>query len=177
MLVDLLTLFDERALLTAFTVVPGSEVPPAYRDLLVHENHMTVALENHHGGAVEVRVVVEKIDETHYARRSLLALRSTGRIVQHCTMRIDMRVCSEAVRREIREGVTPLGAILIHHNVMRRIEPIAYLKISGAAEIMDVFDRGPETIGYGRVAAIHTAHTPAVELLEIVAPGPGSPTP
>ena len=170
MLCDMLSLFDERSLLPAFTVVAGREVPAPYHKLLVHENHMTVALENHHGGAVDVRVVADRLDDTYYVRRSLLALRSTGRVVQHCTVRIDLQVCSEAVRREIRDGTTPLGYILINHDVMRWIEPVAYLKIHGAGKIMDVFGLGAETIGYGRVATIHTAGLPAVELLEIVAP-------
>ena len=170
LLIDLLSAFDEDALLPCFTVVPAAAVPPPYDRLLVHEDHMTIAHEAYHRSPVQVRAVRVEESETHYARRSLLSLPATGRVVQHCTMRIDLRVCSEAVRREILEAKTPLGAILIQHDVMRRIEPLAYLKVERAAPIMEVFGVGAEKVAYGRVAAIHTGGTPTVELLEIVAP-------
>ncbi len=166
----LLDIFDEQALSPCFEVVDAEAVPAPYRALLVHENHMTVAMEGYHRGPVDVQVLAERHDDACYARRSLLTLRSAGRVVQHCTVRIHLRECSEAVRREIVAGRTPLGTLLVNHDVMRRIEPAAYLRIDGATEIMKVFGRLGETVGYGRAATIHTNGRPTIELLEIVAP-------
>ncbi|MBY0228299.1 MAG: hypothetical protein K2W96_03355, partial [Gemmataceae bacterium] len=74
---DLLALFpDER--LPGRVAVAGEDVPEPYRSLLVHEHHMTVTVEAHHGGPVDVRVLDRRSDGELYSRRILLALRSTG---------------------------------------------------------------------------------------------------
>ena len=150
--------------------IPGSEVPPPYHNLLVHEHHMTVTVEAHHGDLVNVRILDRWFSGDFYARKILLTLQKTGKIVQFGIVRVDLSVCSPAVRDEILAGQTPFGRILIRHNVLRRIEPTAYLRLVPGPEMMGFFglDR-PQPI-YGRLARIHYNGHPAVELLEVVAP-------
>ena len=166
----LLQLFDEEHLLPQFHAVAPADMPAPYHALLVHAHHMTVTLDAHFGERVAVRVVQTRQTDTTYTRRSLLLLPSSGRIVQHCTVHIALDQCSDAVAREVVAGTTPLGYILIRHNVMRRIEPRVYLKIDGANPIMQAFEHDGTPDAYGRVATIHCDGKPAIELLEIVAP-------
>jgi hypothetical protein len=156
--------------LPEFEVIPGEEMPEPYRGLLVHEHHMTVTVEAFHGDLVDVRILARRHRGNSYARKILLALQKTGRVVQFGIFRIDLRLCSAPVREAIVAGRTPLGRILIENNVLRRIEPTAYLRIAGKAPQMRWFGlTEPQTL-YGRLAIIHCDGRPAVELLEIVAP-------
>src|SRR5262249_37586355 len=105
-----------------------------------------------------------------YARKILLALQQTGRIVQFGIVRIHLQYCSDVVRQEILTGQTPLGRILIRHNVLRRIEPTAYLRVIPGSDMMTWFGLKRPRPTYGRLASIHCDHQPAIELLEVGAP-------
>src|SRR5262249_6269391 len=105
-----------------------------------------------------------------YARKILLALESNKRVVQFGIMKIDLGVCGQAVRDKIVAGQTPLGRILIDHDVLRRIEPTAYLRGIPGSAMMQWFGLERPRPSYGRLALIHCNGKPAVELLEIVAP-------
>jgi hypothetical protein len=119
---------------------------------------------------VDVKILQRRLDADAYSRKILLALQQTGRIVQFGIMRINFQYCSEAVRQKIVAGDTPLGRILIQHDVLRRIEPTAYLRIVPGPSMMEWFGLAKPRPTYGRLAYIHCNEQPAVELLEIVAP-------
>ena len=131
---------------------------------------MTVTVEAHHGSLVDVRVLTRQYADDTYARKILLALQSDGRVVQFGIFRMDLRHCGPEVRAEIISGQTPLGRILIQHNVLRRIEPTAYLRVIPSHAMMNWFGLERPQPTYGRLAIIHCNGHPAVELLEIVAP-------
>jgi hypothetical protein len=169
-LADLLDLFPPTTWLRAYEYVAADQVPEPYHKLLVHEHHMTVTVESHHGSLVDVRVLQRVHEGDTYARKILLALQSTGRIVQFGIVRIHFQYCSAAVRDEILAGQTPLGRILINHNVLRRIEPTAFLRVLPGPAMLDWFSLKTMQPTYGRLAIIHCDSQPAVELLEIVAP-------
>lgn len=169
-LADLLTLFPPTDWLRAYEYVAAEQVPEPYHKLLVHEHHMTVTVEAHHGSLVDVRVLERIHDGDTYARKILLALQSTGRIVQFGIVRIHFQYCSDAVRDEIVAGKTPVGRILIKHDVLRRIEPTAYLRVLPGPAMVQWFGLKVPQPTYGRLALIHCDGQPAVELLEIVAP-------
>jgi chorismate-pyruvate lyase len=157
-------------LLPEFEIVRDDEVPPPYRDLLVHEHHMTVTVEAHHGIAVDVRILARVQTADYYARKILLTLHESGRVVQFGIMKINLNYCSQAVREEIVAAQTPLGRILIQHNVLRRIEPTAFLRVIPEPAMMNWFQLTEPLRTYGRLAIIHCDEHPAVQLLEIVAP-------
>lgn len=171
---SLFALFGPAALteLPEYEAVLPDEVPPPYRDLLVHEHHMTVTVEAHHGGLVDVRVLDRRHEGDTYARKILLALQDGGRVVQFGIVRINLGHCSPEVRAEIVAGQTPLGRILIQHNVLRRIEPTAFLRIIPGRAMMDWFGLERPRPTYGRLAIIYYDGYPAVELLEVVVPEP-----
>lgn len=166
----LFQLFPPPAYLREFDVVPADWVPEPYHKLLVHEHHMTVTVESHHGSLVDVKVLEKKRDGNSYARKILLALQSDGRIVQFGLVRIWLQYCSPDVRAEILAETTPIGRILINHNVLRRIEPTEYLRVTPGPDLMQWFGLAAPKVTYGRLALIHCEAQPAVELLEILAP-------
>lgn len=148
----------------------GHEVPEPYRSLLVHEHHMTVTMEAHHGKPVYVRVLQRHRSGSWYARKILLFLVGTQKVVQFGIVRINLDLCSREVRHAILEEATPLGRILIRHNVLRWIEPTSYLRIQPDQELQQCFGLKEPVPVYGRLALIHCDGKPAVELLEIPAP-------
>lgn len=167
---DLFALFPSESYLQQYEFVRADDVPEPYRRLLVHEHHMTVTVEAHHGRLVDVRVLDKKIEGDSYARKILLALEGTGRIVQFGLVRIHLNYCSAPVRAAILSEKTPLGRILIEHDVLRRIEPTGFLRIVPGPDMMRWFGLSHPETTYGRTALIHCDGRPAVELLEIVAP-------
>jgi chorismate-pyruvate lyase len=168
----LLALFQPASYLQAAELVPADRVPEPYHRLLVHEHHMTVTVEAHHGDLVNVIVLDHRQDNGSYARKILLALQETGKVVQFGLVRIHLEYCGAAVRAEVLSQKTPLGRILIRHNVLRRIEPTAFLRITPGSELMGWFGLDQPATMYGRLALIHCDGKPAIELLEIVAPEP-----
>jgi hypothetical protein len=167
---SLFSLFPSASDIPEFEVVPADEVRPPYSHLLVHEHHMTVTVEEHHGDLVDVRILARHKTADAYARKILLVLQKSGRVVQFGIMRVNLRYCSDKVRSEIEAGQTPLGRILIQNNVLRRIEPTAYLRVIPGLAMMNWFALERPLPTYGRLAYIHCDGQPAVELLEIVRP-------
>jgi hypothetical protein len=169
---ELLGLLPPADFLQSATHVPPSQVPEPYHSLLVHEHHMTVTVEKYHGGLVDVRVLDSRLDGDSYTRKILLALRGSGKIVQFGLVRIHLQYCSAVVRAEILSRRTPLGRILIQHDVMRSIEPTGCLRVIPGPAMMKWFNLAQPTPTYGRLAFIHCDGQPAIELLEIVPPEP-----
>ena len=150
------------------------DIPEPYHRLLVHTHHMTVTLEEFFRSPVDVRVLECRHRGNEYARKSLLTAHTTGRIVQFGLVRINLGVCTEAVRNEIVDGKTPLGRVLIRHNMLRRIEQKTYLRVTLSETMARWFGIATGTKTFGRVGVIYTGDQPAVEVLEILAPIPAS---
>lgn len=154
-------------------VIPADAVPEPYRGLLVHTHHMTVTVEAFYATPVDVRVLAARRDGDEYARKILLALRPGGNVVQFGLVRIDLGVCPPAVRDEIVAGQTPLGRVLIEHDMLRRIEPTAFLRVTLSDGMAGWFGATAGDVTYGRLGVIYTGDRPAVEVLEILAPVSG----
>lgn len=153
--------------------VPANDVPEPYHRLLVHTHHMTVTVERFYESPVDVRVLNTKRAGNEYSRKILLTLKDDSRkVVQFGLVRINLGVCPEPVRNAIVEGKTPLGRVLIEHNMLRRIEPIAFLRVTLSPSMAEWFHVPSGTQTYGRVGVIYTGDRPAVEVLEILAPVP-----
>jgi chorismate-pyruvate lyase len=152
------------------TFLDGADVPEPYHSLLVHEHHMTVTVEARHGSLVNVQVLARRLEGDFYSRKILLTLRRDGRVVQFGIPRVNLALCSPAVRDEVLAQRKPLGRILIEHNVLRRIEPTAYFRLTTDADLTRWFDLVRPKTTYGRLGIIHCDGKPAIEVLEIVAP-------
>ena len=183
---DLYGLFGDDA--PAAVVVPEGAVPQPQRRLLAHESHMTVTLEAHHGGAVEVEVLDRFARHGRYARKILLrrpagggrsVAPGPGAVVLFGIVLIDLRFTTEAARREIVSETTPLGHVLIRHSRLRRISTHCLLEIEPDEELRRHFGLGASVSRkddrsrvHGRLATIFCDERPAIELLEVVPPGP-----
>lgn len=156
--------------LPEYAFVAGEAVPPPYHDLLVHNHHMTVTVEAHHGDLVDVRILDRRLEGDSYTRKIVLALQGTGRPVQFGVARVHLDYCSTPVREAIVAGRTPLGRILIQHNVHRFVEPTAFLRVAAGPAVAKWFGLREPRPTYGRLAVIYCDGREAIEVLEIVAP-------
>lgn len=158
--------FEDRLSMEGCDPVGEDELPPAYRDLLVHTEHMTARLARYHGREVELVVLGHEQRGDIYSRHILLQPAGTDHVVEFGVVRIDLACMAPAVRDGVLAREIPLGAILITHDVMRRIEPKWYLRFAADAPLTAHF--GGDADVYGRVGIIHCAGQPAIELLEVV---------
>jgi chorismate-pyruvate lyase len=162
--------YDAPARLADFTEVQAADMPPVYQRLLAHNHHMTVTVELRHGSLVDVHVLATKQQGHHYARKILLTRRLDGRVVQFGIVRIDFGFLGDDVRREIESQSTPLGRILIEHNVLREVELFKLWQVVPSEDLCQLFNIAATSLTYGRTALIHCNGQPAIELLEIVTP-------
>ena len=157
-----------------FEELSAEDMPPGERRLLAHHNHMTVTVEEFHNSPVDVRVLEKRRTDRHYARKILLTRQSDGRVVQFGIMRVNLDYLSDQVRREIEGESTPLGRILIRHNVLREVHLSQLWKITPGENLRKLFGLGKNVATYGRTAVIHcNGEAAAVELLEIITPCAG----
>lgn len=164
----LLALFGDDSERAAFTRVSADAVPQPYARLLVHDGHMTVTLEDYHGGAVHLTVHETRRLEHDYARKITLQAAPGGPAVLLGIMRFDLRRCTDATREMIVGGQTPLGRILIDQDVMRRLSSGPYYRIDGRREgLLGLSIPWPPT-PYARLARIDCNGGAAVQLLEII---------
>jgi chorismate-pyruvate lyase len=160
--------FSDLDELGKFDSVTVEHLPPDYRSLLAHQNHMTVALESYHNALVSVHPLDEWRDEASYARCSLLSRQSDRRIVQFGIMRIWLADLPEAAQQEITGRKTPLGRVLIRHNLLREVELITLWQIEPGPVLRKHLSLAGNAPIYGRSAQILVAERPTVQLLEIV---------
>ena len=165
-----LLFFPEQTEIGSFTEITGEQIPEPQRSLLAHDFHMTVTLEQFHSSSVDVDVLQMQEMDDRYARKILLTRQSDDKVVQFGIVRLNFDVIKPEVVAEIRAHETPLGRILISHNLMRRVKLLSLYEIECGSELAQVF--GPDKKAgdkvYGRTALIYLDETPAIELLEIV---------
>lgn len=155
---------------SAATLLHASALPEPYRGLLAHTHHMTVTMEALYGSPVDVRVLNSDRLGDFYHRRIVLTLQSTGQIVQYGLVRIDLSLCSPPVRSAILSQNTPLGRILIEHNVLRRIEPTAFLRIDPGPTLTQALQLAKPMPLFGRTGVIFCDDRSAIAVLEVPAP-------
>lgn len=157
--------------------VTAADTPEPYRKLLAHHHHMTVTMEQHIGAPVTLEVMQAVLEGEWYARKILLRDSRSGKVVQFGLMRFNFQWCDPKVRELIIEGKTPLGRILIEHDILRRISTHALMRIEPNHEMREVFELKVSGSGsgstpvYGRLATIFCNEQPAIDLLEVAAPG------
>jgi len=162
--------FDvERARRCVEIIEPGA-LPPRARELLAHEDHMTLVLQRHYGEPVRLEVLERGHQGDTYARKIVLRPMSRDTVVEVGVVRIDLSTLDEATRAKIIEARTPLGEVLITHDVMRRIEPRHYFRFSKGSPILECFGLPPVDEAFGRVGVIHCNGSEGVQLLEVVRP-------
>lgn len=149
--------------------VESGALPPPFGRLLLHRAHMTSTLRSFYGASPTLNVLATQADEHEYRRMILLSLESDPeRVVELGIVRIRLAVLDEQVRREILGQRTPLGDILIRHNVLRRIEPRWFLHVAPPSPLLAYFPIRQQPTGYARIGVIHYDGQPAIDLFELV---------
>ena len=152
--------------------VAAAAMPAAFRTLLDHASHMTVAMERHHGGPVTLQVVQVAsgaADGRGYAREILLA-RDDGMVVQYGIVRLDLSAVDAATAAAIRAAEVPLGRLLIEAGLLRDVHNVRLLEVTPGVALCQLFGREGCRPTFGRVAEISLAGRPAIELFEVAAP-------
>lgn len=167
----LVSLFPERdALFSSAEHIPASLTPEPYKRLLVHDRHMTLAMEEFHGSPVVVDVLDRNLEGHIYSRKILLKRSDTGAVVQFAVMRFDLDLVLPAVRDEILSERTPLGRILVNYNVFRFVDLGAIFRLAAGPAFARSCGCCVGEATYGRLATIFCNQQPAVDLLEASAP-------
>lgn len=161
---------DERPLIARAEHIPSALTPEPYKQMLVHDHHMTVTMEEYHHSKVDVRILDRMLDGDVYGRKILLLKSGTDDVVQFGIVRFNFRFVTQEVRDEIIQGETPLGRVLINHNVLRHIDLGAILRITAGPALADYLQMETGGVTYGHLATIFCNQRPAVDLLEISAP-------
>lgn len=173
--VDLQTLVrlfydDSPEDLASFESVAAETMPREYRQLLDHHSHMTITVESFYGSSVDVTVFRTATDNQWYGREISLVSQGSGKTVQYGIVRLRPPLLQSGVWQEIEAGKTPLGQVLIRHNVFRQVELVALWKVVAGPSLARRLEVESGAITYGRTARIFCDGEPAIELLEIVAP-------
>jgi chorismate-pyruvate lyase len=158
--------------LGSFEEVLAEAVPQPYRRLLAHHEHMTVSVEQHHGCKVDVEVLKTQTDGDYYSRKIVLHRQSDRAPVLFGIPRINLRLLADDVRQEIVGQTTPLGRVLIEHNIMREVQLASLYRVGVGPDLRKLLRAGAGGTTYGRTAFIYLDGYIAIELLEIVSPEP-----
>jgi chorismate-pyruvate lyase len=162
--------YDSPGDLGEFQEVKSHEMPAVFQKLLAHDEHMTVAVEAHHGTPVDVNVLETYVTPTHYSRKILLRRQTDREVVQFGIVRLNLHFLDPEVRQQIEQGRIPLGRVLIEHNVLRNVRLLSLWKVTPGTELLNLFGMEKPDTCYGRTALIYCNGVPAVELLEVVTP-------
>jgi hypothetical protein len=149
-------------------LVAAADLPEPFHWLLVHRNHMTKVLEAQYGRPMELEVLEHHVDDEFYTRKIILRPQNTDQVVEVGIVRLNFRFMSREVREEILARHTPLGAILIRHKVLRKVQPRWFLKFPGQAPLLQAAGVAFDHTSYGRIGTIYCNHEPAIEVLEVV---------
>jgi hypothetical protein len=167
----LISLFPEgEKLFDGAEHLPSALTPEPYKRLLVHDGHMTVAMENFHRSAVSVEVLDRQLNRNIYSRKILLRRSDCGTVVQLAVIRFDLDMVLPPVRDEILSERMPLGRILINYNVFRVVDLGAIFRLTAGPEFARLCGCQTGETTYGRLATIFCNLHPAVDLLEVSAP-------
>ncbi len=164
----LLSTFGDDGELARFVQVDGPSVPQPFNRLLVHDQHMTVTLEAYHRGPVHLCVHDSAVRDDAYARKITLHARPDGPPVLLGIMKFDFRYCSAATREEVVAGQTPLGRILIEHDVLRHLSAGPYYRVSPHPARMLGVEVDLPADCHARLARINCNGGHAVQVLEII---------
>lgn len=170
---ELVNLFPEpdgAPLYAAAEHIAREATPEPYHRMLVHEHHMTITMEAYHDCSVDVDVIDSRFEDDLYLRKILLRKSGTPHVVQFGIVRFNFDYVTEAVKAEILAQKTPLGRVLIQHNVLRHIDLGAIIRFTAAPGLCRFLPMTPGQQTYGRMATIFCNGAPAVDLLEISSP-------
>ncbi len=148
----------------------ATNLPAPYSGLLDHQAHMTVTVESFWGESVNVVVHRTKTNDHWYSREITLTTDASNKVVQYGIVRLNTKALEPVVWSRIEDQGTPLGRVLIEHNVLREVHLCELWSVQAGDSLAQHFGVQPNTQTFGRTALIYCDGEPAIELLEIVSP-------
>ena len=147
-----LTLFCENGghALPSCEVIGGAEMPPPYRDLLVHCGDMTSRLEAFHRGEIVIEVLHHEHTAEAYRREVVLRVDATGLAVEYGAIEIELSAFEGELRRLILEEHLPLGGLLNRFDIHYRSEPKAFIRLGADVVMQRVFEMPEAREFFGR---------------------------
>lgn len=159
-------------------LIPATEVPKPFRQLLVHESDMTSTLERFHGERIHLQLFRRQEAGSFYFREVALILDRRQIPVEFGAIKIALSLFPEPARELIREGRLPLGRILADCNVTYSSQPQAFLRLGADPFMSSVLRLSGAPLLYGRrntlVDASGRSLAEIVEILPPVAPVSGT---
>jgi hypothetical protein len=134
---SLLEQFYGRAGMPLFPLerLSGDQVPPPYKDLLVHSLDMTPTLERFYGDALRIQVLSRHVEQDTYLREVVLQLRNTMRPVEYGVIRVCLNHFPSKARRMVLDEEQPLGGILLSESIGHMSWPQAFFRAEADAHL------------------------------------------
>jgi chorismate-pyruvate lyase len=161
--------YEDPDTLARLDCVASTDLPQPFRQLLDHHAHMTVTVEQFHGGPVSVQVLQQRFEGERYLREIVLRTTTESpKVVLYGIVDLNLAVLDPQVRSEILAGKIPLGRILIEHHVMRKVTLERLYRVTPGPQLLQLMAGCQNSPLFGRSARIDLNGHPALKLLEIV---------
>ena len=160
--------YETVADLGRFEEVGEDDMPPAYRTLLAHDEHMTEALEAFHACDLRVEVLESSVGQTHYRRKVILKRKRDQAVVLFGIVRVTRSLLPSEIRDAIEGEKIPLGRILIRSELLRHVRLLSLWKVDPGDDLCGIFGFAKPQTCYGRTALMYCDTMPVIELLEVV---------
>jgi chorismate-pyruvate lyase len=161
--------YEDPETLARLDCVASADLPPSFRQLLDHHSHMTVTVEQFHGAPVTVQVLQQRFEGDRYLREIILRTTAESpKVALYGIVDLNLSVLDPQVRSEILAGKSPLGRILIEHQVLRKVTLERLYRVSPGPQLVRLMEGCQGSPLFGRSARIDLNGHPALKLLEIV---------
>jgi chorismate-pyruvate lyase len=151
--------------------VDGEEVPPPYRQLLVHNDDMTPTLEKFYQRDIHLRLLGRRRKDDEYFREVVLLLDESDEPVEFGAIKIYLDLLPAEARQQILEEQRPLGHILQECGVKHSSRPKAFLRLASDHFINDALQLTGANVLYGRRNTLFDPQErPLAEIVEILPP-------
>ncbi len=151
-----------------FQEVSELDMPPDYRGLLAHDQHMTETLETFHACGLTVQVLESTVTDKHYRRKVLLRRKRDDAVVLFGIVRVTRALLPPEIRDAIEAEQIPLGRILIRSELLRHVRLLSLWKVEPGEDLCRIFGFAQPETCYGRTALMYCDTMPVIELLEVV---------
>jgi len=157
--------------LPAIEQIEGEDVPPPYRELLVHNADMTPTLEKFHEDRIHLNVISRQARGDFYFREVVLVTAKTKAAVEFGAIKINLALFPPAARRLILEEQEPLGTILAEFKISHASRPKAFLRLQADPFIKGALQLRGKQVLYGRRNTLFDPQQRALaEIVEILPP-------
>jgi len=148
--------------------VHPEEIPVAQRNLLVHDEDMTIAQENHYKQPLKV-LPLRVIRSENSMLRLVNLIIEDGSPILFGAIHIHLDKFSGEPRSEIEGCVRPFGRILNDHAILHYSKPNLFFEIFSDATINEALNLQGKQCLYGRVNTLYTPNNqPLAEVVEVL---------